>query len=105
MSGQLSSAELEKTQAYGLLQQMAAYFLGHEDGRYRSARIVPEPFFVHPWLVVAIEDNDAAGTPGITAVCVEAARYAVPRRKAETGWEWRLATAWDYVHRRLAVRC
>ena len=25
---------VEKTQAHGLLQQMAAYFLGHEDGRY-----------------------------------------------------------------------
>ena len=39
--------ELDKSQSHILLQQMAAYFLGTETGRYRSSRIVPEPFFVH----------------------------------------------------------
>jgi len=33
---------------------MAAYFLGHEDGRYRSARIVPEPFFVNSDLTTGV---------------------------------------------------
>lgn len=46
--------ELEKTKAHGLLQQMAAYFLGTEDGRYRSSRIVPEPFFVHSDLTTGV---------------------------------------------------
>jgi hypothetical protein len=46
--------ELEKTKAHGLLQQMAAYFLGREDGRYRSSRIVPEPFFVHSDLTTGV---------------------------------------------------
>lgn len=46
--------ELEKSQAHGLLQQMAAYFLGTEEGRYRSSRIVPEPFFVHSDLTTGV---------------------------------------------------
>lgn len=52
--------ELEKTQAHGLLQQMAAYFLGHEDGQYRSSRIVPEPFFVHSDLTTGVFLADLA---------------------------------------------
>ena len=39
---------------HGLLQQMAAYFLGTETGRYRSSRIVPEPFFVHSDLTTGV---------------------------------------------------
>ena len=46
--------ELEKSQAHGLMQQMAAYFLGHEEGQYRSSRIVPEPFFVHSDLTTGV---------------------------------------------------
>src|SRR5436189_4218542 len=46
--------ELEKSKAHGLLQQMATYFLGHEDGQYRSSRIVSEPFFVHSDLTTGI---------------------------------------------------
>ena len=46
--------ELDKSQAHGLLQQMAAYFLGTETGRYRSSRIVPEPFFVHSDLTTGV---------------------------------------------------
>jgi hypothetical protein len=64
--------ELEKTQAHGLRQQMAAYFLGHEDGRYRSARIVPEPFFVHSDLTTGVFLAD------LTAYIL--------------GWSWRLKT-------------
>ena len=33
--------ELDKSLASGLVQQMAAYFLGHPDGQYQSSRIVP----------------------------------------------------------------
>jgi hypothetical protein len=46
--------ELEKSKAHGLLQQMAAYFLGTEDGKYQSSRIVPEPFFVHSDLTTGV---------------------------------------------------
>jgi hypothetical protein len=46
--------ELEKSQAHILLQQMAAYFLQASKGRYRSSRIVPEPFFVHSELTTGI---------------------------------------------------
>jgi hypothetical protein len=46
--------ELEKSQSHILLQQMAAYFIGHQTGRYRSSRIVPEPFFVHSDLTTGV---------------------------------------------------
>lgn len=46
--------ELEKTRAKILIQQMASYFLGDDTGRYRSARIVPEPFFVHSELTTGV---------------------------------------------------
>ena len=46
--------ELEKSQSHILLQQMAAYFLGTRTGRYRSSRIVPEPFFVHSDLTTGV---------------------------------------------------
>lgn len=46
--------ELDKSLSHGLLQQMAAYFLGTETGRYRSSRIVPEPFFVHSELTTGV---------------------------------------------------
>lgn len=46
--------ELDKSQAHGLIQQMAAYFLRSDTGRYRSSRIVPEPFFVHSDLTTGV---------------------------------------------------
>jgi len=46
--------ELDKAQSHLLLNQMASYFLGTEPGRYRSSRIVPEPFFVHSELTSGI---------------------------------------------------
>ncbi len=52
--------ELEKTKAKVLIQQMAAYFLGTQNGRYRSARIVPEPFFVHSELTTGVFLADLA---------------------------------------------
>jgi hypothetical protein len=52
--------ELEKSQAHGLIQQMAAYFLGTSTGRYRSSRIVPEPFFVHSDLTTGVFLADLA---------------------------------------------
>ena len=64
--------ELEKSQAHGLVQQMAAYFLGHEEGQYRSSRIVPEPFFVHSDLTTGVFLAD------LTAYIL--------------GWGWRLNT-------------
>ena len=52
--------ELEKTKAKVLIQQMAAYFLGTQNGCYRSARIVPEPFFVHSELTTGVFLADLA---------------------------------------------
>lgn len=52
--------ELEKTKAKVLIQQMAAYFLGTQNGRYRSGRIVPEPFFVHSELTTGVFLADLA---------------------------------------------
>ena len=46
--------ELDKSQSHILLQQMASYFLGTETGKYRSSRIVPEPFFVHSDLTTGV---------------------------------------------------
>jgi len=46
--------ELDKAQSHILIQQMAAYFLGTDTGRYRSSRIVPEPFFVHSELTTGV---------------------------------------------------
>ena len=54
------------------MNQMASYFLGTETGRYRSARIVPEPFFVHSELTTGIFLADLAA-------------YIL-------GWAWRLRT-------------
>jgi len=62
--------ELDKAQSHILLQQMAAYFLGAPTGRYRSSRIVPEPFFVHSDLTTGVFLEDLAA-------------YIL-------GWAWRL---------------
>jgi len=62
--------ELDKAQSHILLQQMAAYFLGTGTGRYRSSRIVPEPFFVHSELTTGVFLADLAA-------------YIL-------GWAWRL---------------
>ncbi len=39
--------ELERSQCHILLDQMSRYFRSTIPGRARSARIIPEPFFVH----------------------------------------------------------
>jgi hypothetical protein len=62
--------ELDKAKAHILIQQMAAYFLGTKTGRYRSSRVVPEPFFVHSELTTGIFLAD------LTAYIL--------------GWSWRL---------------
>jgi hypothetical protein len=64
--------ELDKAKSHVLMNQMAAYFLGTETGRYRSSRIVPEPFFVHSELTTGIFLADLAA-------------YVL-------GWAWRLRT-------------
>ncbi|HZK81618.1 MAG TPA: DUF3800 domain-containing protein [Humisphaera sp.] len=46
--------EMEKSQSHILIQQMAQYFLGTQTGRYRSSRVVPEPFFVHSDLTTGV---------------------------------------------------
>jgi len=52
--------ELDKAQSHILIQQMAQYFLGTDTGRYRSSRIVPEPFFVHSELTTGVFLADLA---------------------------------------------
>ena len=73
--------ELDKAQSHVLVQQMAAYFLGTETGRYRSARIVPEPFFVHSDLTTGVFLAD------LTAYIL--------------GWAWRLRDMRQPVRREL----
>ncbi len=50
--------ELDKTQSKILLKQMQEYFLKTYNGRTRSSKIVPEPFFVHSDLTTAIQMVD-----------------------------------------------
>jgi hypothetical protein len=50
--------ELEKARCRILIDQMARYFVGTARGRARSARIVPEPFFVHSDLTTAVQLAD-----------------------------------------------
>lgn len=52
--------ELDKSQAHILIEQMASYFLETKTGRYRSARVVPEPFFVHSDLTTGVFLADLA---------------------------------------------
>jgi hypothetical protein len=52
--------ELEKSQSHVFIQQMAQYFLGTQTGRYRSSRVVPEPFFVHSDLTTGVFLADLA---------------------------------------------
>lgn len=63
--------EMERAQSHILIQQMAKYFLGTQTGRYRSSRVVPEPFFVHSDLTTGVFLAD------LTAYIL--------------GWGWRLA--------------
>lgn len=73
--------ELEKTQSHLLIQQMAQYFLGTATGRYRSSRVVPEPFFVHSDLTTGVFLADLAA-------------YVL-------GWGWRLGKMPQTVRREL----
>jgi hypothetical protein len=52
--------ELEKAQSRILLGQLEKYFLESEKGYQRSARIVPEPFFVHSDLTTVVQIADLA---------------------------------------------
>jgi hypothetical protein len=50
--------ELEKARCRRLLTQMETYFLHTHNGRMRSSRIIPEPFFVHSDLTTAVQLAD-----------------------------------------------
>jgi len=50
--------ELERARCRRLLDQMERYFLHATRGRFRSGRIVPEPFFVHSDLTTAVQIAD-----------------------------------------------
>lgn len=47
--------ELEKAKCRILINQMVQYFCNTHHGRVRSARIIPEPFFVHSDLTTAVQ--------------------------------------------------
>lgn len=50
--------ELDRSQSHILVDQMSKYFLKTGVGRERSARVIPEPFFVHSDLTTAIQVVD-----------------------------------------------
>lgn len=50
--------ELERTQSHLLVDQMERYFVGTHKGRLRSARVIPEPFFVHSQLTTGVQLAD-----------------------------------------------
>lgn len=50
--------EIEKSLNKTLINQMERYFSGTARGRIRSARIIPQPFFVHSDLTTAIQISD-----------------------------------------------
>ena len=50
--------ELEKIESHILISQMEAYYQKTGKGQERSARIIPEPFFVHSHLTTCIQVAD-----------------------------------------------
>lgn len=50
--------ELEKSKSHILSGQMDSYFKRTENGRQRSGRVIPEPFFVHSDLTTGIQIAD-----------------------------------------------
>lgn len=50
--------ELEKAQCHILLDQMDHYFKSYAKGIQRSARIIPEPFFVHSEMTTGVQIAD-----------------------------------------------
>lgn len=59
-SGIVVFDELEKSSSHILLDQMHRYFRETATGRYRSSRIIPEPFFVHSDLTTGVQLADIA---------------------------------------------
>jgi hypothetical protein len=56
--GSIIFDEFEKSRCHILCGQMEAYFLNTAKGRIRSARVIPEPLFVHSDLTTAIQLAD-----------------------------------------------
>jgi hypothetical protein len=50
--------ELERSRAHMLIGQMEEYFLNTRNGRERSTRVIPEPFFVHSDLTSLVQIAD-----------------------------------------------
>ena len=94
--------EMEKSQSHVLIQQMAKYFLGTQTGRYRSSRVVPEPFFVHSdlttgifladltayilWMGIATREDEPASTDRVEALRRQTPRNAIPRPTTRRRW-------------------
>jgi hypothetical protein len=56
--GYLVFDELERSQCHLLLTQVSSYFVRTQNGRARSRRIIPEPFFVHSDLTTLVQLAD-----------------------------------------------
>jgi hypothetical protein len=57
-SGIVVFDELEKSKSHILVNQMDSYFKRTGKGRFRSSRIIPEPFFVHSDLTTGVQIAD-----------------------------------------------
>jgi hypothetical protein len=57
-SGIVVFDELEKSKSHILVGQMDSYFKRTAKGRFRSSRIIPEPFFVHSDLTTGVQIAD-----------------------------------------------
>jgi hypothetical protein len=71
--------ELEKVQSRILLEQMGHYFLDTAKGALRSARIVPEPFFVHSDLTTVVQLADLLAYTANWAIRLN--RMDLPKRE------------------------
>jgi hypothetical protein len=56
--GYLVFDELDRSATHILLGQVSSYFVNTRNGRSRSRRIIPEPFFVHSDLTTLIQTAD-----------------------------------------------
>lgn len=70
--------EIERTQAHILVGQMSQYFQETRTGQERSARIVPEPLFVHSDLSTLIQVADLVAY--VISWNVRVGRAVAPRR-------------------------
>jgi uncharacterized protein DUF3800 len=72
------SMSWKRAQSHVLIHQMSRYFRETQTGRLRSARVIPEPFFVHSDLTTGVQLADFLAY--ITAWGVRVGGMAEPAR-------------------------